>query len=249
MGFGSFYKINHDTFDDITERNPLALLVFNAILRRVRWNGNRKDLPLGCALIGQEELAEHLTLSRQQVRTALHDLATLQHLTVQKSTRSGTVVKVNNPQFYTDSRAEPNQQPTHAQPSLNHGLASNIELESYREAKASLHAPAPSELEEESPSVPIAEVPERKKEKRGTKAVVDPVIEKIKQTGIRVPKSVRWNIVQTFMHEDTDDDAIDALERSVSFAIEKDGTDDRDRSSWFAGAVWSHLERLKEIPE
>jgi hypothetical protein len=115
---------------DVIRHNPMAYVLAAVIALRARWR--REPSPITGLQPGEAMLGDHeeIGMSRQEYRTALHQLEKWGFATI-KTTRSGTIAKLTSRALFAVELPAPHQaanhQPTIKQPSSNHQPTTNEE--------------------------------------------------------------------------------------------------------------------------
>lgn len=107
----NYFLIERDTYEQLT---PIQFLVFCEILWRARYNGptqvKGKQLEVGEAFLGKDDIARRLKCSRRAVQKAIIMLCEKSHLEFTVSSHLGTHVKVRDLSLISNARTTESHQ-------------------------------------------------------------------------------------------------------------------------------------------
>lgn len=122
MADGNFIKLNRKILDWEWYKDINTKIVFIHCLLKANWKESKfkgEVIGRGSFVTSRDKLADELSLTVQEVRTALTHLKTTNELTI-KTTTKYTIITVNNYDLYQLSNQQNNQQLTNNQPTINH---------------------------------------------------------------------------------------------------------------------------------
>jgi hypothetical protein len=105
MSYGNWFKCSRSLFfESVEEGNPHDMFIFVILAARCRFNGTRRNLEIGQALMGLDEIGKLVRASRKEVSSSLKRLAQKGIIKVLKSDRNGTLVLILDSFFYEQIR-------------------------------------------------------------------------------------------------------------------------------------------------
>lgn len=119
---GNFIKLNRKILEWEWYKDINTKIVFIHCLIKANWKESKfkgEVIGRGSFVTSRDKLADELSLTVQEVRTALTHLKSTNELTI-KTTTKYTIITVNNYDLYQLSNQQTNQQLTNNQPTINH---------------------------------------------------------------------------------------------------------------------------------